>query len=79
MICSDEPGLYFAGDFGTRTENLILCVEDEKNEYGQFLKFEFLTKAPIDLEALDTRFMDEGESVLQACLHKHFFIQISIR
>ncbi|MFR3285204.1 MAG: hypothetical protein ACLTR6_13510 [Clostridium fessum] len=23
MICSDEPGLYFAGDFGTRTENLI--------------------------------------------------------
>ena len=61
MICSDEPGLYFAGDFGTRTENLILCVEDEKNEYGQFLKFEFLTKAPIDLEALDTRFMDDAD------------------
>ena len=70
MICSDEPGLYFAGDFGTRTENLILCVEDEKNEYGQFLKFEFLTKAPIDLEALDTRFMDDADIERLNTYHK---------
>ena len=61
MICSDEPGLYFEGEFGVRTENMILCVPDEKNEYGQFLRFEFLTWAPIDLEAIDVRFMDEGD------------------
>lgn len=61
MICSDEPGLYFEGKFGTRTENLILCVPDEKNQYGQFLRFEFLTWAPIDLDAIDTGFMDEHD------------------
>lgn len=59
MICSDEPGLYVAGKFGMRTENMILCVPDEKNQYGQFLRFEFLTWAPIDLYTIDTRFMDE--------------------
>ena len=77
MICSDEPGLYFAGDFGTRTENLILCVEDEKNEYGQFLKFEFLTKAPIDLEALDTRFMDDADIERLNTYHKDVYENIS--
>lgn len=77
MICSDEPGLYFAGDFGTRTENLILCVEDEKNEYGQFLKFEFLTKAPIDLEALDTRFMDDADIERLNTYHKDVYETIS--
>lgn len=58
MICSDEPGLYFEGEFGVRTENMLLCVEDEKNSYGQFLRFKFLTWAPIDLDAVDTKFMD---------------------
>ena len=77
MICSDEPGLYCAGDFGTRTENLILCVEDEKNEYGQFLKFEFLTKAPIDLEALDTRFMDDADIERLNTYHKDVYETIS--
>ena len=77
MICSDEPGLYLAGDFGTRTENLILCVEDEKNEYGQFLKFEFLTKAPIDLEALDTRFMDDADIERLNTYHKDVYETIS--
>ena len=77
MICSDEPGLYFAGDFGTRTENRILCVEDEKNEYGQFLKFEFLTKAPIDLEALDTRFMDDADIERLNTYHKDVYETIS--
>ena len=77
MICSDEPGLYFAGDFGTRTENLILCVEDEKNEYGQFLRFEFLTKAPIDLEALDTRFMDDADIERLNTYHKDVYETIS--
>ena len=77
MICSDEPGLYFAGDFGIRTENLILCVEDEKNEYGQFLKFEFLTKAPIDLEALDIRFMDDADIERLNTYHKDVYETIS--
>ena len=49
----------------------------EKNEYGQFLKFEFLTKAPIDLEALDTRFMDDADIERLNTYHKDVYETIS--
>lgn len=47
MITSVEPGIYRAGKHGVRLENLVLCVEDEKTEFGEFLRFEVLTVAPI--------------------------------
>ncbi len=53
MVTSDEPGVYLAGKYGIRTENLLLCTEAEKTEYGQFLEFEFLTMVPIDLDGID--------------------------
>lgn len=53
MITSDEPGIYIAGEYGVRLENLMECVEDETNEYGSFLSFRSLTYAPIDLDAVD--------------------------
>ena len=77
MICSVEPGMYFEGRFGTRTENLILCAPDEKNEYGQFLRFEFLTWAPIDLDAIDTGFMDEQDIKRLNSYHKEVYQKIS--
>ena len=57
MVCSDEPGLYIEGSHGIRTENQMFCKKAEKNEYGQFLCFEFLTYVPIDVEPLDTKLM----------------------
>ena len=59
MVFSDEPGVYFEGKFGIRCENLLLCVEDEKNEYGQFLRFEHLTMVPFDLDLIDEDYLDE--------------------
>ena len=59
MVCSDEPGIYFEGKYGIRCENMILCVEDEKNEYGQFLRFETLTLVPFDLKLIDKEYLDE--------------------
>ena len=53
MITSDEPGLYFEGKFGIRTESELLCRRGEKNEYGQFMYFENITYVPIDLDAVD--------------------------
>ncbi len=52
MITSDEPGYYLEGEFGIRHENMILCCKAEKNDFGQFLKFEHLTLVPFDLDAL---------------------------
>ena len=46
MIFSDEPGLYLAGKFGVRLENLLLVREAETNAYGRFLSLEPLTLAP---------------------------------
>lgn len=76
MITSDEPGLYIEGSHGIRTENLTLCVKDEKNEYGQFLKFEFLTFAPIDLEAVDKSLMTERDVELLNEYHRQVFEKI---
>ena len=52
MITTDEPGIYVEGSHGIRTENELLCVKGNANEYGQFMHFEALTMAPIDLDAV---------------------------
>lgn len=57
MLTSDEPGMYFAGKFGVRTENILEVVKEEENEYGTFLGFRHLTWVPIDREVLDRRFL----------------------
>lgn len=77
MITSDEPGLYLEGKYGIRTENLILCVEREKNEFGQFLGFEYLTFVPIDLDAVDERLMSERDKELLNEYHRQVYETIS--
>lgn len=57
MLTSDEPGMYFAGKFGVRTENILETVKEEENEYGTFLGFRHLTWVPIDREALDKQYL----------------------
>ena len=52
MVTTDEPGVYIEGSHGIRTENELVCRELEKNEYGQFLGFEVITCAPVDLDAV---------------------------
>ncbi|MBQ6075334.1 MAG: aminopeptidase P family protein [Lachnospiraceae bacterium] len=52
MVTTDEPGVYIEGSHGIRIENELLCMEDEENEYGRFMRFEHLTLCPIDLAAL---------------------------
>ena len=70
MITSNEPGFYAEGKFGVRHENLVLCVEKEKNEYGRFLGFENLTLVPFDLDGLDTSLLDEKEKKLLNDYHR---------
>lgn len=48
MVISDEPAMYRTGEYGIRTENMILCREDSETEFGKFLGFETLTLCPID-------------------------------
>lgn len=77
MITSDEPGVYIEGSHGVRTENLVVCKKAEKNEFGQFMEFEFLTMVPIDLEALDQSLMTERDVKLLNDYHKEVYEKIS--
>lgn len=77
MITSDEPGVYIEGSHGVRTENLMVCKKAEKNEFGQFMEFEFLTCVPIDLEALDRYLMSERDVALLNAYHGWVFEAVS--
>ena len=53
MVVSNEPGVYKAGAYGIRIENILLVKEVAENEDGRFLAFDTLTWVPIDLAAID--------------------------
>ena len=61
MITSDEPGIYREDQFGIRHENLLLCVDAGKNEFGQWLKFEPLTLCHFDTSAVVKDLLDQSE------------------
>lgn len=61
MLVTDEPGVYKEGEFGIRTENVLLVKEKEKNGDGIFLNFEPLTFAPIDLDAIDVSYLERTD------------------
>ena len=62
MITSIEPGLYRAGQWGARIENLVLNVPAATDEtFGDFLEFETLTLCPIDTRCIDASLMRADE------------------
>ncbi len=77
MITSDEPGVYFEGEYGIRIENELLCVNDEKNEYGQFMRFEPITFCPIDLDGIDPELMSDREKGQLNDYHRQVYEKIS--
>lgn len=77
MVTSNEPGLYIEGSHGIRTENLLMCRKAEKNAYGQFLRFETLTFAPIDPEAIDISVMEPSDIHLLNEYHKQVYEKIA--
>ena len=77
MITTNEPGFYKAGSHGIRLENEMLCKKGVKNEYGQFMEFEPLTIAPIDLDAINVDLMKEDEKAYLNEYHKMVFDTIS--
>jgi Xaa-Pro aminopeptidase len=61
MITSIEPGLYRAGKWGIRIENLVLNVPAGNHGFGDFLQFETLTLCPIDTRLIDLPLLTEAE------------------
>ena len=77
MITTDEPGVYLEGKYGIRTENELVCHKAEKNEYGQFMEFENITYAPIDLDAIDPDLLSAREKKMLNDYHKMVYDTIS--
>lgn len=77
MITTDEPGVYLEGKYGIRIENELVCKKAEKNEYGQFMEFENITFAPIDLDAIDPEEMTKREKKMLNDYHKMVYETLS--
>ena len=61
MVTSNEPGLYREGRHGIRHENVILCREETKTEFGRFFSFETLTCCHIDTSIVKKKLLNESE------------------
>lgn len=77
MLTSDEPGLYFEGEYGIRLENLVLCVKREKTEYGQFMGFDTVTLVPFDRSAILPECMSDRERKLLNAYHEMVYEKIA--
>jgi Xaa-Pro aminopeptidase len=61
MVMSNEPAFYREGEYGIRTENMMVCVEKQSTDFGQFLGFETLTLCPIDTTLIKTDLLSTKE------------------
>lgn len=77
MVTTNEPGVYVENSHGIRIENEIVVRKAEKNEYGQFMDFEVITFAPIDLDAIDESLILKDENVYLNNYHKQVYDKIS--
>ena len=77
MVTTNEPGVYVENSHGIRIENEIVVRKAEKNEYGQFMDFEVITFAPIDLDAIDESLLLKDERVYLNNYHKQVYDKIS--
>ncbi len=59
IILSNEPGYYKQGEYGIRIENLIHVKECD--EYENYLEFETLTLAPIDMRLIEQKLLTKSE------------------
>ena len=77
MVTTNEPGVYVENSHGIRIENEIVVRKAEKNEYGQFMNFEVITFAPIDLDAIDESLLLKDERIYLNNYHKQVYDKIS--
>ncbi|GAA0235238.1 aminopeptidase P family protein [Metaclostridioides mangenotii] len=77
MVTTNEPGIYIEGSHGIRTENELVTRKVEKNMYGQFMDFEVVTFAPIDLDGIVPELMTYEEKDYLNWYHGQVFEKIS--
>jgi Xaa-Pro aminopeptidase len=77
MVTSNEPGLYRAGKYGIRTENLILTQHETTTEFGDFYSFKTLTLCPIDATPVVKEMLTKEEIIWFNEYHKFVYDRLS--
>ncbi len=77
MVTTNEPGVYIDGSHGIRIENELITIKGEATEYGQFMEFEAVTLAPIDLDGINPELMERKEIEYLNNYHKKVYEEIS--
>lgn len=77
MVTSNEPGLYRAGQYGIRIENLIRTKHEMTTEFGDFYSFETLTLCPIDTTPIVKEMLTEREIIWLNEYHKFVYDRLS--
>lgn len=77
MVTTNEPGIYVEGSHGIRIEDELVCKKADKNEYGQFMEFETITYAPIDLDAVEPSLLGTSQKQVLNQYHAIVFEKLS--
>ncbi|GAB6008988.1 aminopeptidase P family protein [Dysgonomonas reticulitermitis] len=77
MVTSNEPGLYRAGQYGIRIENLVLTQHEATTEFGDFYSFETLTLCPIDTTPIIKEMLTGKELAWFNEYHKQVYDRLS--
>ena len=77
MVMSDEPAMYRPGEYGIRTENMVLIRDDSETEFGKFLSFETLTLCFIDTKLVIPSMLSVREHAWLNKYHQMVFDLIS--
>ena len=77
MVISDEPAMYRTGEYGIRTENMILVREDSETEFGKFLGFDTLTLCFIDTSLIIIPMLSVREHAWLNKYHQMVYDKIS--
>lgn len=77
MLTSNEPAIYREGEYGIRTENIILCYVDEETEFGRFLRFETMSLCYIDKSLIDKSLLEPHEIEWLNAYHAEVFVRLS--
>ena len=79
MLLSNEPGLYRAGEYGIRIENLLTVVPAGQTEFATFLGWETLTLCPYERRLIDVAALEPDERTWIDAYHTRVLAEIGPR
>jgi Xaa-Pro aminopeptidase len=77
MVHSNEPGLYRAGEYGIRIENLILTVPRFSTPFAEFYGFETLTLCPLERRLIEPAMLEQRERDWLNAYHRRVWEELS--